>query len=165
VMFIPDPDPDFSYSGSRGQKAPDPGSGSVTLVGRSPIYNADHSRAYGQISYVNQALFRLDPDSIRSADPDPDPDFGSGSGSRRIIMTHKNSKKKFHVLKCWMFSFDLRAACFSCSLADLCGGLGISKLQFLIKNSQFFSTEIFFSKPLIRNGFRNRIRIGICNWI
>ncbi len=36
----------------------------------------------------------LDPDSIRSVDPDPKK------------MTHNRKKfKKFHVLKCWMFSF------------------------------------------------------------
>ena len=34
------------------------------------------------------------------------PDSDSGSGSRRANMIHKNRKnKKFHVLKCWMFSF------------------------------------------------------------
>jgi hypothetical protein len=34
----------------------------------------------------------------------PDPD--SESGSRKANMIHKNRKnKKFHVLKCWMFSF------------------------------------------------------------
>ncbi len=31
-------------------------------------------------------------------------DSDSGSGSRRAKITHK--KKKFHVLKCWMFSFE-----------------------------------------------------------
>ncbi len=33
---------------------------------------------------------------------------GSGSGSRRAKMTHKKVEKikKFHVLKCWMFSFE-----------------------------------------------------------
>jgi hypothetical protein len=30
---------------------------------------------------------------------------GSGSGSRRAKITHK-SRKKFHVLKCWMASFE-----------------------------------------------------------
>jgi hypothetical protein len=46
----------------------------------------------------------LDPDSIRSVDPD------SESGSRRAKITHKNRimLRKFHVLKCWMFSFDGR---------------------------------------------------------
>jgi hypothetical protein len=35
-----------------------------------------------------------------------DPD--SGFGYRKEKMTHKNRKKvkKFHVLKCWMFSFE-----------------------------------------------------------
>jgi hypothetical protein len=32
---------------------------------------------------------------------------GSGSGSRRAKITHKYKKvKNFHVLKCWMFSFE-----------------------------------------------------------
>ncbi len=37
----------------------------------------------------------------RIADPDP-------HGSRRAKMTHKKKKKvkKFHVLNCWMFSFE-----------------------------------------------------------
>jgi hypothetical protein len=40
-----------------------------------------------------------DPDSVRSVDPE--------SGFRRPKMTHKNRKvKKFHVLNCWMFSFE-----------------------------------------------------------
>jgi hypothetical protein len=42
-----------------------------------------------------------DPDSIRSVDPD------SESGSGRAKMTHINRKvKKFHVLNCWMVSFE-----------------------------------------------------------
>jgi hypothetical protein len=46
------------------------------------------------------------PDSIGPVDPDPYSE--SGSGSRRAKMTHKSRKKvkKFHVLKCWMFSFE-----------------------------------------------------------
>jgi hypothetical protein len=65
----------------------------------------------------------LDPDSIRSVDLDLDAE--SGSGSRKEKMAHKNRKnKKFHVLKCWMFS--LRAEGFSCSLDVLYGGIGIS---------------------------------------
>jgi hypothetical protein len=40
---------------------------------------------------------------MRSVDPDPE----SGSVSRRAKMTHNNNKvKKFHVLKCWMLSFE-----------------------------------------------------------
>jgi hypothetical protein len=42
-------------------------------------------------------------------------------------MTHKNRKiKKFHVLKCGIFSFEGRS--FFCSLDVLYGGLGIGKL-------------------------------------
>ncbi len=36
------------------------------------------------------------------------PCFGFRSGYRRAKITYKNKKKvkKFHVLKCWMFSFE-----------------------------------------------------------
>jgi hypothetical protein len=38
---------------------------------------------------------------------DPDPHLESRSGSRRAKITHKYRKsKKYHVLKCWMFSFE-----------------------------------------------------------
>jgi hypothetical protein len=48
-------------------------------------------------------------------------------------MTHKSRKKfvKVHVLKCWLPLF--RADGFFCNLDVLYGGLGIGKLQFLIK--------------------------------
>jgi hypothetical protein len=67
---------------------------------------------------------------------------GSGSGSRRAKMTPKLEKvKKFPVLKCWMFSFEG----FSCSLNVLYEGIGIHKLQYLIKE--------VFSKFLVVNFF------------
>jgi hypothetical protein len=74
---------------------------------------------------------------------------GSVSGSRRAKMTHKKVNK-FHFLKYWMFSFEG----FPCSLDLLYGGLGISKLQFLIKKRylkkfQFFSFIFCSSKPWI----------------
>ncbi len=64
---------------------------------------------------------------------------GSVSG-RRAKLTHKNRKK----VGCSL----LRAEGFSCSLGVLYGGLGISKLQFLIKKENkifhlFFSSSIF----------------------
>ncbi len=38
---------------------------------------------------------------------DPDSECGSGYGSRRAKMTHKSRKfLKFHVLQCWMASFE-----------------------------------------------------------
>jgi hypothetical protein len=41
----------------------------------------------------------LDPESIRSVDPE--------SGSRRAKLPTKiENVEKFHVLKCWMFSFE-----------------------------------------------------------
>jgi hypothetical protein len=46
-----------------------------------------------------------DPDSITLVDPDS----GSGSGSSRQKLPIKTKKvEKFHVLKCWMFSFEGR---------------------------------------------------------
>jgi hypothetical protein len=61
-------------------------------------------------------------------------------------MTHKSRKKcvKVHVLSVgWSL---LRAEGFFCNLDILYGGLGIGKLQFLIKkNLNFFSVVIFFS--------------------
>jgi hypothetical protein len=64
---------------------------------------------------------------------DPDPHSNSGSGSRRAKKTHKNRKKS----RIFMFLSTgcslLRAEGFSCSFGLLYEGLGISKLQFLIK--------------------------------
>ncbi len=75
----------------------------------------------------------LDPDSIGSVDPDP-------GGQKWPSKVEKNFK--VHVLKCWMASF--RAEGFFCNLNVLNGGLGIGKLQFLIKKKKF-SAVIFFS--------------------
>jgi hypothetical protein len=50
-----------------------------------------------------------------------------------------------------MFSFDsLRADGFSCSLGVLYRGLGISKLQFLIKKLKNFSALYFFQFLVIK---------------
>jgi hypothetical protein len=60
-------------------------------------------------------------------------------------MTHKSRKKfvEVHVLKCWPL---LRAEGFFCNLDILYGGLGIGKMQFLIKkNLIYFSAKIFFA--------------------
>jgi hypothetical protein len=56
--------------------------------------------------------------------------------------------------------FLLRAEGFSCSLGVLYGGLGISKLQFLIKKIEIkFSAinffQFYFIKPWIRIRIRN----------
>jgi hypothetical protein len=60
-------------------------------------------------------------------------------------MTHKNMKKS----RIFMFLSTgcslLRAEGFSCSLGFLYGGLGISKLQFLIKKIEIKFPVIFFS--------------------
>ncbi len=79
---------------------------------------------------------------VSDPDPYPDPDphgsaliwaVGSGSGSRRGKMIQKN-RKKDRIFIFWSVGCSLlRAEGFSCSLGVLYGGLGISKLQFLIK--------------------------------
>ena len=69
-------------------------------------------------------------------------------------MTHKNRKKgqNFHVLKGWMFSLG-----FSCSMNVLYGGLGISKLQFLIKKIKIkFLVLNFFQFQIINPWIRIR---------
>jgi hypothetical protein len=70
----------------------------------------------------------------------------SGSGSRRAKITHKSRKKS----RIFMFLSTgcslLRVEGFSCSLGVLYGGLGISKLQFLIKKIKIIFPAInFFS--------------------
>jgi hypothetical protein len=51
-----------------------------------------------------------DPDSISSVGPDQDLELDPGV-SRRAKITYKNKKvAKFHVLKCWMSSFELKAS-------------------------------------------------------
>jgi hypothetical protein len=53
-----------------------------------------------QAGCFGSGFLGLEPDLIRSV--------GSGSGFWRAKMTHKGTKKieKFHVTKCWMFSFE-----------------------------------------------------------
>jgi hypothetical protein len=60
-------------------------------------------------------------------------------------MTYKYRKKvkNFYVLKCWMFF--LRAEGFSCSLCVLCGGLEMTKLQFLSKKYPIFFQLYFLN--------------------
>ncbi len=100
----------------------------------------------------------------RVTDPDPYPDphsnFGSGSGSRRAKMTHKNSKKSRILMFLSTGCSLLRAEGFSCSLGILYGGLGISKLQFLIKKIEIKFPAIHFfnfrsSNPGSGSGIRN----------
>ncbi len=82
-------------------------------------------------SYVNNiGRCRVsDPDSIRPVDPDPDSESGSG----RAKMTHKSREKKLYKFMFWSVGWPLlRAEGLFCNLDILYGGLGISKLQFLI---------------------------------
>ncbi len=60
-------------------------------------------------------------------------------------MTHKNRKKLINFIFCSVGCFLLRAEGLTCSLDVLCGGLRISKLQFLIKKISVFSAVLFFS--------------------
>jgi hypothetical protein len=74
-------------------------------------------------------------------------------------MTHKNRKKS----RIFMFLSTgcslLSAESFSCSLVVLCGGLGISKLQFLIKKIEIkFPAIHFFQFKVIKPWIRIRIQ-------
>ncbi len=63
-------------------------------------------------------------------DPVPHWEYGPGSGFRRAKMTHKSEENaSFLSGRCFL----LKGEDFSWSLNVLYGGLGISKLQFLIK--------------------------------
>jgi hypothetical protein len=73
---------------------------------------------------------------IQIADPDPDP------GGQK--MSHKNRKKSRTVMFLSTGCFFLRAEGFSCSLGALYVGLGISKLEFLIKKKIIFLVVNFF---------------------
>jgi hypothetical protein len=112
------------------------GRSSESQTSRQPSINSlldDHARAYSPAGRVS------------------DPESESGSGSRRAKMTHKSRKKlaKVHVLSVgWRL---LRAEGFFCNLDILYEGLGIGKLQFLIKKKfNFFSAVIFFQFLVIK---------------
>ncbi len=77
-------------------------------------------------------------------------------------MTHKNRKKS----RIFMFLSAgcslLRAEGFSCSLGVLYGGLGINKLQFLIKEIEIkfpATVQIFFNFKSSNPGSGSGIRI------
>ncbi len=94
---------------------------------------------------------------------------GSGSvfGIRIRIQEGKNNPHKEKKFMFWSVGWPLLwAAGFFCNLDILYGGLGIGKLQFLIKkNIIFFSPVIFFKflviKALDPDWIRIRIRIRI----
>ncbi len=80
----------------------------------------------------------LEPDSLGSLDPYLDPDSQSGSsGSRRAKMVQKNMKELIKVIFCSAGCSLLRAEGFLSSFYVLYEGLGIRKLQFLIKKDFF----------------------------
>jgi hypothetical protein len=98
------------------------------------IFNAIYSIQFlfNCNSYLQGCGSGLDPDSIGSVDSDPD--SGSGSGSKRAKITQK-SRKKFVKSSCFevldgLFR-ELKAS--SGTWTWIGKGLGIGKLQFLIK--------------------------------
>ncbi len=116
---------------------------SLTIgIGCQAVFQIRIRIGYG-FNQVSRSGSGLDPDSIRSVDPDSESE--SRSGSRRAKMTYKN-RKKLRNFMLWSAGRSLlRAEGFSCSLDVLYGGLGISKLQFFIKElSNFFPAVIFF---------------------
>ncbi len=97
------------------------------------------------------------------ADPDPDPHWfwSAGSGSKRAKFPEKLKKvKKFHVMKCWMFTEG-----FFCSLDNghPSRRLRDKKFKFYKKKNGFFSAVNFYNfwSPRIRNSSRFRICIEI----
>ncbi len=92
----------------------------------------------------------LDPDSIRSVNPvrNPDPD-------PKKYPQKYNKIKKFHALKCCMFSFE------GCSLDVLSGGLGTGNCRQIPKKYNFLYWKLFLifwsSKPQIRIGFQPKM--------
>jgi hypothetical protein len=67
--------------------------------------------------------------------PDPGGPKTYGSGAATL-----ENAKKFHVLKCWMFSVEGCTVGFFCILDVLHRGLEIKKFKFLIqKRVRFFS--------------------------
>ncbi len=90
----------------------------------------------------------LDPDSMRFLDPDPNP-----KGQKNW---HTKIEKNLINLIFWSARCSvLRAEGFSCSFDALYAGLGISKLQFLIKKDTttfqlYFFLPFLVIKPWIR---------------
>jgi hypothetical protein len=65
-------------------------------------------------------------------------------------ITHKVEKKKikkFHVLNCWMFSFEAEG--FFCNVDFLYGGLGVGKLYILIFKKLIFFPAVSFLQFLV----------------
>jgi hypothetical protein len=74
-------------------------------------------------------------------------------------MTHKNIKKSRIFMFLSTGCSRLRAEGFSCSLGVLYGGLGISKLQFLIKKIEInFQLQTFFNFRASNPGSGSTIR-------
>ncbi len=97
---------------------------------------------------------------IRIRNPDPDP-----GGQKWPTKEEKNLYKFMYWSVGWPL---LRAEGFFCNLDILYGGLGIGKLQFLIKIF-FFSAVIFFNfwslKPWIRIGSGSVLVSSLNIWI
>jgi hypothetical protein len=73
---------------------------------RIRIPDSDSDSGFGFVFRIQNPYFGIRIADSRFGFQIRIPDSESGSGSRRAKMIHKNRKnKKFHVLKCWMFSF------------------------------------------------------------
>jgi hypothetical protein len=77
----------------------------------------------------------LDTDSVRSVDSDPDSESGPDPGGQKLPTIIEKSSENFLFRSAGCS--PLRDEGFSCSLDVLYGGLGISKLQFLIYKKKF----------------------------
>jgi hypothetical protein len=124
---IPNPDPD-----PLSQLNPDPNR--IRNTGRK----GQLKQCSGSYPYDQSCGSGFEPDSMgslscRVSDPDPHSNCRSGSGSRRAKMTHKNRKKSRLLMFLSTECSLLRSEGFCCSMGVLYGGLGISKLQYLIK--------------------------------
>jgi hypothetical protein len=88
-------------------------------------------------------------------------DSQSGSGSKRAKIDQENRKQLINFIFCSAGYSLLRVEGFSCSLDVLYGGLGINKLQFLVKKRKEnnFGCFLFFNFWSSQSWFHTRIRI------
>ncbi len=110
--------------------------GGISQVRRVSAWTMIHRFIYSKIHFSSLIISVSDPDwipdSIRSVDPD------SESGSSRAKKTTKIETSKVKNFMFWSAGCYLLRAEGFCSLDVLYGGIGISKLQFLIKKYHFF---------------------------
>ncbi len=125
----------------KGKQAPDPGS--ATLIFFIYIHEKKNLRRWAFL-FIESGLASGPLLWIRVSDPDPHGSaliWVAGSGSIQIAdldpggqKLHTKIEKRHRIVMFWSAGCSLlRAEGFFCSLGVLYGGLGISKLQFLIK--------------------------------